>query len=195
MYTESTACLHDTVSCQQGYLGLLTYLGLVSTHHSHCLCTRLLNTTSSLHTFTAHNTSIRDCTQMSCPLLVKMPSPAQPRHAGALRDDIQPVSFQINGRIPTPADTCRARLPHINCETQCCRGVSSSSTRVKWARRPYTAKTTAKNPQHHRHWQGSSSAPGADEYSRGMETFVGWHDVLSSQAIAPKQRFPLLRAS
>ena len=96
MYTESTACLHDTVSCQQGYLGLLTCLGLVSTHRSHCLCTPLLHATSSLHTFTAQNTSIRDCTQMSCPLLVKMPSPAQHRHAGALRDDKEPVSFQIN---------------------------------------------------------------------------------------------------
>ena len=97
MHTESTACLHDTVSCQQGYLGLLTCLGLFSTHRSHCLCTPLLHTTSSLHTWTAHNTTRSDFTQLSCPLLVKSPSLAQYRHAGALGDDIQPVSFQIDG--------------------------------------------------------------------------------------------------
>ena len=51
MYTESIACLHDTVSCQQGYLGLLTCLGLVSTHRSHCLCTPLLHTTSDKASF------------------------------------------------------------------------------------------------------------------------------------------------
>ena len=77
--------LHDTVSCQQGYLGLLTCLGLVSTHRSHCLCTPLLHTTSSLHTFTAHNTSSRDCTQMSCLLLVKMPSLAQHRRLSGIQ--------------------------------------------------------------------------------------------------------------
>ena len=65
--TGSTSCLHDVVSCQRGYVGLLTCLNLVArTVHfvfAHLYCTQHRLYTRGLHTtppaVTSHNSPAR----------------------------------------------------------------------------------------------------------------------------------------